>query len=458
MSRCKGEGMSEFKDTPLGPLPEEWPTVNLESVTTFANGLWKGEKDPLCTAKVIRNTNFNNDGTIDLSDVAELQVRVDQFNSRQLVKGDIILERSGGGPDQPVGRVVYFELDDEDFSFSNFTTRIRVHNKTAIDSKYLLYYLLHFYKQGNTNTLQARTTGIRNLNFSEYKKVPVPLPHLAEQRAIAHVLSTVRQAIEASEQVIAAARELKRSMMEHLFTYGPVSLEEAAQMRADGRLKETEVGEVPEGWGEAQVGDVFSIRLGKMLSGASRKGISPKPYIRNANVQWGYIDTTDLSEMDFSKNEMERFKLEENDILVCEGGEIGRTAIWKEQILECYYQKAIHRLRPKERNVLPEYFLFYMEVVFLVRHAPIAQGARSTIAHLPVEKLKVMPFIFPPVHEQYKIVNILNSTDAKLRVEIQRKTALEEVFRSLLEALMTGRRRVHSDLDTDARIGSLAGG
>ena len=94
----------------------------------FGNGLWTGKKPPFKTVTVIRNTNFTDSGRIDYSNVAVLEVEKKQFDQRKLIKGDIIIERSGGGPKQPVGRVVYFDKDIGDFSFSNFTSRIRVIN------------------------------------------------------------------------------------------------------------------------------------------------------------------------------------------------------------------------------------------------------------------------------------------------------------------------------------------
>lgn len=92
----------------LEELPEEWKVESLDNeYIVFSNGLWKGKKEPFISVRVLRNTNFNNDGTLKLNDIAELDVEEKQFQTRQLIRGDIILERSGGGPTQPVGRVVF---------------------------------------------------------------------------------------------------------------------------------------------------------------------------------------------------------------------------------------------------------------------------------------------------------------------------------------------------------------
>ena len=110
-----------------------WESAPLRGLCEFHNGLWTGKNGPFETATVIRNTNFTPDGRIDLSDVAVLQVEARHLAKRRLQKGDIIIEKSGGGPKQPVGRVALFELDAANYSFSNFTSAIRVKNPKALD-------------------------------------------------------------------------------------------------------------------------------------------------------------------------------------------------------------------------------------------------------------------------------------------------------------------------------------
>jgi type I restriction enzyme, S subunit len=299
-----------------------------------------------------------------------------------------------------------------------------------------LFYALIFRRNA---LLKERYGGAQpNISQTVLRAFQLPIPPLSEQYSIAHILTTIRQAIEATERVIEATRQLKKSMMKHLFTYGPVPVDQVDQVL----LKETEIGLVPDHWQVKRLGEVFHIQLGKMLSQASRKGKSPHKYLRNANVQWGHININDLMEMDFTPTEMDKFRLRENDILICEGGEIGRTAIWKNQISDCFYQKAIHRLRPINQNALPKFLLYYMMLIFLVKHVPIVEGASSTIAHLPVEKLKVIPFAFPTVHEQKMIADMLDCIESKIEIEENKKKTLESLFKSLLKSLMTGTLRV----------------
>ena len=122
-----------------------WSSAPLRELCEFHNGLWTGKKGPFAVARVIRNTNFTAEGRIDLSDVAVLDVEERQLEKRRLQKNDIIIEKSGGGPKQPVGRVVLFDMDENDYSFSNFTSVIRVKSNLVVDPIYLHRVLYWWY-------------------------------------------------------------------------------------------------------------------------------------------------------------------------------------------------------------------------------------------------------------------------------------------------------------------------
>src|SRR5438128_6587411 len=96
---------------------------------------------------------------------------------------------------------------------------------------------------------------------------------------------------------------------------------------------------LPSRWERVELGQVAATKLGRMLSGRRETGRHAKPYLRNRDVQWGVINTANLPMMDFDDVDAARFKLETDDVLVCEGGEVGRAAVWSGQIAECYFQK-----------------------------------------------------------------------------------------------------------------------
>jgi type I restriction enzyme S subunit len=203
-------------------MKKGWQVKKLEDVCEFNNGLWKGEKPPFVTVGVIRNTNFTKDGTLDDSDIAYLEVEAKKFDKRRLAFGDIILEKSGGGPKQPVGRVVLFDKKAGDFSFSNFTAAIRVKDSKTLDFCFLHRFLYWTHLSGVTETMQSHSTGIRNLNGDAYKNIEVPVPLLPEQQRIVGILDEAFEGLATAqanaEKNLQNARALFESHLQSVFT------------------------------------------------------------------------------------------------------------------------------------------------------------------------------------------------------------------------------------------------
>ncbi len=139
-------------------------------------------------------------------------------------------------------------------------------------------------------------------------------------------------------------------------------------------------------WETVKLGDVTDSCLGKMLDQNKNKG-TPQPYLANVNVRWGSFDLDDLSEMRFEEHEQERYGLRYGDLVVCEGGEPGRCAIWKDEIPNMKIQKALHRVRVHDD--MDYRYLFYW---FLLAGKNGALGqyfTGATIKHMPGDKLKL---------------------------------------------------------------------
>jgi type I restriction enzyme S subunit len=134
------------------------------------------------------------------------------------------------------------------------------------------------------------------------------------------------------------------------------------------------------------ISEVFEIQLGKMLNKLAKVGKFSAPYLGNRAVQWDFVDMSAIEVMDFNASEREKFALLPADLLVCEGGDVGRTAMWRGESDGCYYQKAIHRLRPKSDNALPAFMLRFMR--FARDNGYFREfTSQSSIAHLTQEKL-----------------------------------------------------------------------
>lgn len=177
-------------------------------------------------------------------------------------------------------------------------------------------------------------------------------------------------------------------------------------------------------WTTVALEDVCQVQLGKMLSPKSKTGIRPLPYLRNENVQWNRFWLEDVSWMDFSEAEEAKFTLHPGDLLVCEGGEPGRAAVWQGEIARCCFQKALHRIRPISEQISP-YFLMW-RLWYSVHNNEFSNSqTKTTIAHLPREKLLGVRIPLPPLFEQQRIATEL--TSAMATVEKARRAAEERL-------------------------------
>jgi len=174
-----------------------WKTEKLGSICSAINGLWKGKDPPFENVGVIRAANFTKDCELILSKTVYIDVEAKKYQGRKLIANDLIVERSGGGPGQPVGRVVIFPAVEGEYSISNFTSILRVDNTSVIDPRYLQRCLVAIYNTGYTEKIQTQTTNLHNLNFKEYLDIDIPIPPIAEQKAIVSKIDELFSVLDA---------------------------------------------------------------------------------------------------------------------------------------------------------------------------------------------------------------------------------------------------------------------
>ena len=417
-------------------LPEHWEVVSLSNqrLFSFENGIWKGKKVPLEECAVVRNTNFTSDGYLDLADVAVLHIEQRHLAKKKLKWGDIIIERSGGGPKQPVGRVAFFDLNDGKYCFSNFTSRLRIVDENTVSPFYLFFYLLYFYHSGQTRKLQRRTAGIRNLSFEDYKDARIPLPPLSEQRAIAHVLQTIQEAKAARQRELALERERKAALMDYLFSYGT----------KDEPRKQTEIGEIPESWEVIKLDKLHAF----IQYGTSRRCNADKsgvPVLRIPNIVGGKVDIADLKFIEPSEKEFQSLLLEIGDLLfVRTNGRkeyTGHCAVFQGEFQESLFASYLIRVRLKPDTVLPEFVQLY---TMTPKGRSYLSGRASNAAdgkfNINTQTIKSVLLPVPVSFEQRKIVETCRAFDIRIATLEQEAEHLDELFHAMLDELMTGQR------------------
>ena len=182
-------------------------------------------------------------------------------------------------------------------------------------------------------------------------------------------------------------------------------------------------------WRKVKLGEVTDSCLGKMLDAAKNRG-EYQPYLANLNVRWGYFETDNLSLMKFEEDEEERYGIKYGDLIICEGGEPGRCAIWKDQIPGMKIQKALHRVRPKN-GLIDNFYLYYWFLLAGKRNIINQYCTGSTIKHLPGQKLKEILIDLPPLPVQRRIAEVLSRYDSLIENYQRQIKLLEEAAQRL---------------------------
>lgn len=250
------------------------------------------------------------------------------------------------------------------------------------------------------------------INASELINLKAAVPGLPEQARIAATLTRETTRIDTliakKTRFIELLKEKRQALITHAVTKG---LDPSVRMKNSGVEW---IGEVPEHWAVCKLSYRYFVELGKMLDEKRITGEHPVPYLRNKDVQWGEISTTDLPVMDISPDEVERYTIKNGDLLVCEGGDVGRAAIWRGDNNVIGFQKALHRLR----TVSPDRDLveFYAYALGAAKRNGVFEESdtKSTISHLPAEKFREYRFAFPLLNEQAAIVEALNRDAARI--------------------------------------------
>jgi len=193
----------------------------------------------------------------------------------------------------------------------------------------------------------------------------------------------------------------------------------------------------PKAWQTTTIGKAFSIKQGKSLSRRKQTGKNQRPFLRTANVFWGNLKLDVLDEMSFTDDECVALALESGDLLVCEGGDIGRTAIWRGEMPDCLYQNHLHRLRRVNDDVLPLFVMYWLQAGMTQLNVYEGAGNKTTIPNLSRSRLADFEIPLPPLPEQKKIAAVLLKVQRAIETQDRIIQSLRDLKKSTTQHLIT---------------------
>lgn len=395
-------------------MKEGWEYKTLGECCEKINGLWKGKKEPYVNVGVIRNANFTKEMTLDFSNIEYLDVEVKQYNSRKLKRGDLIVEKSGGSEKQPVGRVVLFLKEDGEYSFSNFTSVLRIINKDELLYEFLYKFLLYIYRRGDTKSMQKATTGIHNIEFEKYLNIQIPIIPIEEQRRIVSYLDSSFKLID----------EIKEKAQKSL-----------SEAKALFQSALAEAMEPKEGWEEKTLKEVAKYRRGSFPQPYGNKewydGKDSMPFVQVADLQEDNFELNNITKKRISKKAQEfSVFVKKGTVLVSLQGSIGKVAITQ---YDSYVDRTV-AIFFKIDDLLNKYFFaIQLKLRFEIERVK-ARG--TTIKTITKEEFSNFSINIPPLSTQKQIVSHLDKLSSNVKQMEERYKKIVEECDALKQAML----------------------
>ena len=423
--------------TILGDIPQDWKAKPLKRLLSEQfSGDWGAEEGEQAV-NVIRSTNFTSSGAIEFSDVATRYFPQSKAESFALKMGDLLVERSGGGPDQPVGRIGFISEDLSGKTVSNFVQVLRP-DPDKVDSDYLGWVLFELQRSGIVERVQQQSTQMRNLQYRDYLRLLLPWPEPDEQRRIAAALNLADDAITKARAELEATRELKQSI--------EYSLLDRRIDKYGRKKKKTKIGSLPFNWNVEPLKQLAEIDSGITLNQDRLPKKSPCRYLTVAHVQRGRIVYDDSRFLELDPEERENRILLEEDILVVEGHansmEIGRAAIVERVVEPMTYQNHLFRVRPNYNRMLPKFLCYVLNSERVQKHWNAVCNTSSGLNTINRRNLRNLLIQKPKINEQGEIIEILETAEISAGASKRKLDTLVELKHSLLQNLLTGKIRL----------------
>ena len=375
----------------MSGLPKGWESTTLSEVLTLKTGPFGStlHKSDYINGGIplINPTHIKDGNLVPAVEVSVSDETAQRLSEYRLNEGDVVMGRRG-----EIGRCAV--VPEVAHGWLCGTGSIVLRCSRAISATYLQRFLT---ESKTVETLMGDSVGstMVNLNQGVLLGLEVPLAPLPEQKRIADKLDSVLARVDACrERLDGIPTLLKR------FRQSVLAAATSGRLTEDWRIS---TGAAPDAmYPRIKLSSVATSRLGKMLDKAKNTG-TPTPYLRNVNVRWYSFDLTDVQMMRIEETERDDLLVMNGDVLICEGGEPGRCAIWKGEDGQVIFQKALHRVRPDPTRLLSDWLVHSLKYSAESRSLDdLFTG--TTIKHLTGASLANFVVPLPPLPEQHEIV------------------------------------------------------
>ena len=355
--------------------------------------------------KLLRITDIQNN-SVNWDSVPYTDFDENKANSYLLNDGDILFARTGA----TVGKSYLVQGLTEEAIYASYLIRVQTYD--VVLPQYVKFYFEsgYYWEQ-----IEQESVGVGqpNVNGTILGNLHIPIPPIHEQCRIVSELTKWMGIIDVIEQgktdLQTVIKQAKSKILD-LAIHGKLVSQDPNDEPASELLKRInpdaeitcdngQYGKIPEGWCETILGELFEHNTGKALNSSNQEGIM-RDYLTTSNVYWDTFDLSVVKQMLFKENELEKCTVVKGDLLVCEGGDVGRSAIWNQDYDICI-QNHLHRLRPKAELSVR----FYYHVLKYLKDNNMIGGKGIGLLGLSSKELHKLPFPLPPYNEQQRIVN-----------------------------------------------------
>lgn len=438
---------TDFKKSLFSKIPKEWKIVTLKDVLLLLrNGLTveqneEGKGYPITRIETISEERIDTSrlGYVKPSDLKDRDIK-----EYRIIIGDILFSHINSL--EHIGKTAIYE-GIPDFLLHGMNLLLLRPNKNKIHPKFLLYLLRLFREKGIFWALSKKAVNQASINQTELGKLIIFLPSLDEQKAIAHVLSTVDKAIQRIDEAISHIERLKKGLMQTLLTGGIGHKE----------FKETEIGRIPKEWEVVKLRDIAEKSSNSFVDGPFGSNLKVRdftnsgiPVIQLHNIGEGFFDDRDIKYISREKfNKLIRHETRPYDIVIAKIGDTqgdGRNPIARACIVPKKFDQYMIvadcvRLRP-DINIVNPHFLQFAINSKMVRKQAVALAKGTTRKRINLSEIKTLKIPLPPLPEQQKIAEILSTVDMVLRLKREKKEKLVNMKKGIMDLLLTGKIRV----------------